>query len=149
MDTIDGVKKAAILLISLGSDTSAKIMKLLPESFIQKVSYEIANIDFVSPEERDQVLEEFSHTATARKYVLDGGIDYAKNLLNQALGPQKAKEVIDVLTQIQLRERPFNIARKADVQQLTNLLIGEHPQTVALILCYICLLYTSDAADEL
>lgn len=92
MDTIDGVKKAAILLISLGSDTSAKIMKLLPESFIQKVSYEIANIDFVSPEERDQVLEEFSHTATARKYVLDGGIDYAKNLLNQALGPQKAKE---------------------------------------------------------
>ena len=79
MDTIDGVKKAAILLISLGSDTSAKIMKLLPESFIQKVSYEIANIDFVSPEERDQVLEEFSHTATARKYVLDGGIDYAKN----------------------------------------------------------------------
>jgi len=122
MDTIDGVKKAAILLISLGSDTSAKIMKLLPESFIQKVSYEIANIDFVSPEERDQVLEEFSHTATARKYVLDGGIDYAKNLLNQALGPQKAKEVIDVLTQIQLRERPFNIARKADVQQLTNLL---------------------------
>ena len=133
MDTIDGVKKAAILLISLGSDTSAKIMKLLPESFIQKVSYDI---DFVSPEERDQVLEEFSHTATARKYVLDGGIDYAKNLLNQALGPQKAKEVIDVLTQIQLRERPFNIARKADVQQLTNLLIGEHPQTVALILCY-------------
>ncbi len=67
-------------------------MKLLPESFIQKVSYEIANIDFVSPEERDQVLEEFSHTATARKYVLDGGIDYAKNLLNQALGPQKPKK---------------------------------------------------------
>lgn len=92
MDTIDGVKKAAILLISLGSDTSAKIMKLLPESFIQKVSYEIANIDFVSPEERDQVLEEFSHTATARKYVLDGGIDYAKNLLNQALGLKKPKK---------------------------------------------------------
>ena len=105
MDTIDGVKKAAILLISLGSDTSAKVMKLLPESFIQKVSYEIANIDFVSPEERDQVLEEFSHTATARKYVLDGGIDYAKNLLNQALGPQKAKEVIDVLTTVRSQHR--------------------------------------------
>ncbi len=53
------------------------------------MSYEIANIDFVSPEERDQVLEEFSHTATARKYVLDGGIDYAKNLLNQALALKK------------------------------------------------------------
>ena len=66
-------------------------MKLLPENYIQKVSYEIANIDFVSPEERDQVLEEFSTTFTARKYVLDGGIDYAKNLLNQALGSHKAK----------------------------------------------------------
>lgn len=136
METMDGVKKAAILLISLGADTSSKIMKLLPESFIQKVSYEIANIDYVHPEERDQVLEEFSHTVTARKYVLDGGIDYAKNVLNQALGAQKAKEVIDVLTQIQLRERPFDIARKADPQQLTGLLLNEHPQTVALILCY-------------
>lgn len=136
MESMEGIKKAAILMISLGSDTSAKIMKLLPDSYIQKISYEIANTDFVSPEERNDVLGEFVNTATAREYVLDGGLDYAKGLLNQALGPQKAKEVIDVLTQIQLRERPFNIARKADVQQLTNLLLNEHPQTVSLILCY-------------
>lgn len=136
MESMEGIKKAAILMISLGSDTSAKIMKLLPDSYIQKISYEIANTDFVSPEERNDVLGEFVNTATAREYVLDGGLDYAKGLLNQALGPQKAKEVIDLLTQIQLRERPFNIARKADVQQLTNLLLNEHPQTVSLILCY-------------
>lgn len=136
MESIEGIKKAAILMISLGSDTSAKIMKLLPESYIQKISYEIANTDFVSPEERNEVLGEFATNVTAREYVLDGGLDYAKGLLNQALGPQKAKEVIDVLTQIQLRERPFNIARKSDVQQLTNLLLNEHPQTVSLILCY-------------
>lgn len=136
MELMDGIKKAAILMISLGSDTSAKIMKLLPESYIQKISYEIANTDFVSPEERDEVFDEFASTVTAREYVLDGGLDYAKGVLNQALGPQKAKEVIDVLTQIQLRERPFNIARKADIQQLTNLLLNEHPQTVSLILCY-------------
>lgn len=72
----------------------------------------------------------------AREYIIDGGIDYAKSLLNKALGPQRAKEVIDMLNQIQLRERPFDIARKADLQQLTNLLLGEQPQTVALILCY-------------
>lgn len=137
MDSIEGVRKAAILLISLGQETSSKIMKLLPEDMIRKVSYEIANTDFVSPEQRTQVLEELVETSAARKYVLDGGIDYAKDLLNQALGPQRAKEVIDVLTQIQLRERPFNIARKADTQQLTNLLLNEHPQTVALILCYL------------
>ena len=136
MNAIDGIKKAAILLISLGSETSSKIMKLLPEDVIRKVSYEIANTDLVQPEERDQVLQEFVETSSARQYVLDGGIDYAKDLLNQALGPQRAKDVIDILTQIQLRERPLNIVRKADTQQLTNLLLNEHPQTMALVLCY-------------
>lgn len=136
MNAIDGVKKAAVLLISLGSETSSKIMKLLPEDVIRKVSYEIANTDSVQPEERDLVLQEFVETSNARQYVLDGGIEYAKDLLNQALGPQRAKDVIDILTQIQLRERPLNIVRKADTQQLTNLLLNEHPQTVALILCY-------------
>ena len=136
MKEVDGLKKAAILLISLGSETAAKIMKSLPDSYIQKVSYEIANIDYVNPEERDTVINEFIEMSQAREYVIDGGIDYAKNLLNMAIGPQRAKEVIDMLNQIQLRERPFNIARKADPQQLTNLLLNEQPQTVALILCY-------------
>ncbi|AQP54564.1 flagellar motor switch protein FliG [Vagococcus penaei] len=136
METLDGTRKAALLLISLGSEAAAQIMKLLPETYIQKVSYEIANIDYVSIEEREQVVSEFITMSTARNHVIDGGIDYAIDLLNKALGSQKAKEVIDVLNQIQLRERPFNIARKADTQQLVNLLLGEHSQTVALILCY-------------
>ena len=137
MAEMDGFKKAAILMISLGTETSSQVMKHLPADVIQKVSYEIANTDMVSPEEKDQVLNDFVNTAQARQYVLDGGIDYAKNVLKQALGPQKAKEVIDLLTQIQYRERPFNIARKADEQQLVNLLLDEHPQTIALVLCYI------------
>ena len=91
MDTIDGVKKAAILLISLGSDTSAKIMKLLPESFIQKVSYEIANIDFVSPEERDQVLEEFSHTATGPQICLRRRDRLCQKFAEPSIRPSKAK----------------------------------------------------------
>lgn len=132
----DGTRKAALLLISLGKESAAKVMKLLPESVIQKVSYEIANIDYVSAEERENVISEFVNTSKAREYVIDGGLDYAVDLLNRALGSQKAKEVIGVLNQIQLRERPFDIARKADTQQLANLLQGEHPQTVALILCY-------------
>ena len=137
MAEMDGFKKAAILMISLGTETSSQVMKHLLADVIQKVSYEIANTDMVSPEEKAQVLNDFVNTAQARQYVLDGGIDYAKNVLKQALGPQKAKEVIDLLTQIQYRERPFNIARKADEQQLVNLLLDEHPQTIALVLCYI------------
>lgn len=133
---LDGIKKAAILMISLGPETSAQIMKQLPDAYIQKVSYEIANMDHVSRENREAIVNEYLEMSQAREYILDGGFDYAKNLLNKALGTSRAKEVIDMLNQIQLRERPFNIARKADPQQLTNLLLGEQPQTVALILCY-------------
>lgn len=133
---IDGIKKAAIFMIALGPETSAQIMKQLPDSYIQKVSYEIANIEHVSQEDREDIIDEYLEMSQAREYILDGGLDYAKTLLNKALGSQRAKEVIDMLNQIQLRERPFNIARKADPQQLTNLLLGEQPQTVALILCY-------------
>lgn len=136
MSDVAGIKKAAILLISLGTETSAEIMRQLPESYIQKISYEIANIDYVNPDEVDEIATEFLEMAQAREYVLDGGVEYARNLLNMALGAQRAKEVIDMLNQIQLRERPFDIARKADPQQLTNLLLHEQPQTVALILCY-------------
>lgn len=137
MEEVDGVKKAAILMISLGPETSAEIMKMLPDKYIQQISYEIANIDYVKPEERDSIIDEFIDMTQAREYILDGGIEYAKDLLNKALGTQRAKEVIDMLNQIQLREKPFDIARKADTAQLTTLLLNEHPQTVALILSYI------------
>ena len=134
---LSGRKKAAILLISLGEDTASQILKTLPDNLIQEVTYEIANTDYVEPSDRDEIIEEFINMASAREYLLDGGIDYAKSVLHKALGTQKAKDVIDMLHQIQQKERPFSIARKADPQQLTNLLINEHPQTVALVMCYL------------
>lgn len=137
LEEITGVKKAAILMIALGPESSAEIMKMLPESYIQKVSYEISNIDYIKPEQIDAVVEEYMEMSQAREYVLDGGIDYAKDVLNKALGPKRAQEIISVLNQIQLREKPFDIARRADTNQLANLLQGEHPQTVALVLSYI------------
>ncbi|WFA07900.1 flagellar motor switch protein FliG [Tissierella sp. Yu-01] len=132
----NGIRKAAILLISLGPETSAQILKLLPDYMIQKVSYEIANISYVEPEEREQVINDFLDMASARQFVVDGGIEYAKDLLQKALGTQRAKEVMDVLNQMKQSEKPFSIARKADTRQLTNLLMNEHPQTIALIMCY-------------
>lgn len=137
MEEVSGIKKAAILMISLGPEASAEIMKILPDRYIQKISYEIANIDYVRPDEREQIISEFLDMYQAREYISEGGIDYAKDLLNKALGAQRAKEIIDMLNQIQLREKPFNIARRTDTAQLATLLKGEHPQTVALILSYI------------
>ena len=153
MQKMSGEKKAAILLISLGPEIASQILKLLPDKLIQKVTYEIANMDYVEPKESDEIINEFLNMASAREYLLDGGIDYAKNLLHKALGSQKAKEVIDMLHQIQQKEKPFAIARKAEPQQLTNLLINEHPQTVALVMCYLqpekAALVLSKLPDEL
>lgn len=133
----NGIKKAAILLISLGPEISSQILRMLPDSMIQKVTYEIANTEFVEANEREKVIADFLDMASGREFVLDGGVDYARNLLTKALGSVRAKEVMEVLNQIQQREMPFAILRKADTHQLANMLVSEHPQTIALIMCYI------------
>lgn len=134
--TKEGIRKTAVLLIALGPDVSAQVLKKLPDSMIQKITYEISNISYVEPSEKEKVLDLFYEMSSARQYVLDGGIEYAKNLLNKALGVNRANEVLDFLNQAKLREKPFSIARRADPKQLTNLLLNEHPQTTALIMCY-------------
>lgn len=136
-EKISGIKKAAILLISLGPEISSQILRMLPDRLIQKVTYEIANTEYVEPQESESVISDFMDMASAREYILDGGIDYARNLLTKAIGTSRAKEIMEVLNQIQEKEKPFALLRKADTHQLANLLLNEHPQTVALIMCYI------------
>ncbi len=133
----NGTKKAAILLISLGPEVSSQVLRMLPDRMIQKVTYEIANIKQVEPKEREKVIEDFMDMASASEYILDGGIDYARDLLKKALGPERADEVLEELSQIQRKEMPFAVLRKADTAQLAGLLLNEHPQTIALIMCYI------------
>ena len=134
---LTGIQKAAILFITLGPDASAKIIKKLPESEIQKITYEIANISAVGSGQREEILHEFLQMNKARDYVKEGGIDYAKTILTQALGNQKAMEIISTITEITQKNRPFAIARKVDATQVLNIISGEHPQTIALILCYL------------
>lgn len=136
-EKLNGIKKAAILLISLGPEISSQILRMLPDRLIQKVTYEIANTEYVEPQESEKVISDFMDMASAREYILDGGFDYARNLLTKAIGTSRAKEIMEALNQIQEREKPFAMLRKADTQQLANLLLNEHPQTVALIMCYI------------
>lgn len=135
-DDKEGVRRAAILLISLGPDVSSTILKQMPEKTIQKVTYEIANLDYVEPDMKTEVQQEFLATMKARRHMSDGGIDYARNLLHKALGSKRAQVVMDNLTELSSFEKPFAIVRKADTQHMVNMLTHEHPQTVALILCY-------------
>ncbi|WP_346890185.1 flagellar motor switch protein FliG [Clostridium sp. UBA1056] len=132
-----GIQKAAILFISLGPDASAGIIKRLNERDIQKVTYEIANMASVRAEDRQVVLDEFMELNKAKDYILEGGVEYARSVLSKALGSQKASDILEMVTEFSQQFRPFSIARKADATQLMNVILGEHPQTIALILCHL------------
>ncbi len=134
--SLTGRQKAAVLLITLGPEKSAQIFKHLKDEDIEQLTLEIANMRTVSPDEKENVLQEFYQICLAQEYISEGGISYAKDILERALGSQKAVDVINRLT-ASLQVRPFDFVRKADPSQLLNFIQGEHPQTIALILAYL------------
>lgn len=133
---ISGLQKAAILLISLGPERSAGIFKHLKEEEIEELTLEIANTRSVTPQVKEEVINEFYEVCLAQQYIAEGGINYAKELLEKALGSDKAMDVIGKLT-ASLQVRPFEFVRKTDASQLINFIQDEHPQTIALILSYL------------
>ncbi len=133
---ITGVQKAAILLIALGPERSAQVFKHLKDDEIEQLTLEIANTKSVPSDVKDAVLDEFYEVCLAQQYISEGGIAYAKELLDKALGEDRAKDVIGRLT-ASLQVRPFEFVRKADPSQLLNFIQDEHPQTIALILAYL------------
>jgi flagellar motor switch protein FliG len=143
-----GLKKSAILLMALGPSVSAKILRHFSETDIERISLEIANTTKVEVTTIEEVLEEFLLLSQAQRYMLDGGLDYARNLLEQTLGTQKATEIIKKLKEAS-QIKPFMFVRKADPKQLTNLIGQEHPQTIALILSYLDPLQASQVLGSL
>ncbi len=134
-EEFSGLQKAAILLITLGPERSATIFKHLKEDEIEELTLEIANTRSISPTTKEAVLNEFYQVCLAQQYIAEGGIGYAKELLDKALGEDKAQEVISKLT-ASLQVRPFEFIRKTDPSQILNFIQDEHPQTIALILSY-------------
>nr|WP_248477525.1 flagellar motor switch protein FliG [Tepidibacter aestuarii] len=133
---ISGKQKAAILLITLGPEYSAKMFKYLSEEEIEEITLEIANMKKVESEVKEKTLQEFYEVCLAQDVISEGGIGYAKDVLEKALGQDKAIEIINRLT-ASLQVKPFDFARKADPSQIVNFIQNEHPQTIALILSYL------------
>src|SRR6056297_1157507 len=133
---LNGRQKAAIFLVTLGSEISSEIFKHLREDEIETLTFEIARLDNVESEERDKVLQEFKELMMAQDFITSGGIDYARELLEKSLGSQKAVDIINRLTS-SLQVRPFDFVRRTDPAHLLNFIQQEHPQTIALILAYL------------
>jgi flagellar motor switch protein FliG len=132
----NGRQKAAIFLVSVGSEISAEIFKYLREDEIETLTFEIARMETIEPEQKDEVLQEFQELMMANQFITTGGIDYARELLEKSLGSQKAIDIINRLTS-SLQVRPFDFIRRTDPAHLLNFIQQEHPQTIALILAYL------------
>jgi flagellar motor switch protein FliG len=133
---LTGRQKAAVFLVTLGSEISSEIFKHLREDEIEALTFEIARLDTIEAEDRDKVLLEFKELMMAQDFISTGGIDYARELLEKSLGSQKAVDIINRLTS-SLQVRPFDFIRRTDPAHLLNFIQQEHPQTIALILAYL------------
>jgi flagellar motor switch protein FliG len=133
---LTGRQKAGVFLIAIGNDVATEIFKHLREDEIEQITFEIARLDKITPEDKEKVLIEFNEMMMAQGFITNGGIDFARGLLEKSLGNQKAIDIINRLTS-SLQVRPFDFVRRTDPAQLLNFIQGEHPQTVALILSYL------------
>ncbi|MGB3986111.1 MAG: flagellar motor switch protein FliG, partial [Limnochordia bacterium] len=133
---LTGKEKAAILLISLGPEASAQVFKHLSDEEIEELTLQIASLRKIEPEIRERVLNEFDGMMQAQEYIEQGGISYAREVLEAALGKERARVIMERLTAT-LQVRPFDFARKTEPTQILNFIQNEHPQTIALVLAYL------------
>ncbi len=137
-DRIDGLRKAAILVVVLGPEVSSSILRHLNEDEVDMISREVALMDTVPPEQAEKVLEECYQMHLAHSYVIKGGVDYARTVLLNAFGPEQAQRLLDRLMKtLGSESASFDALQKADPQQLAKFIHKEHPQTVALVLSHL------------
>ncbi len=133
---LNGLQKAAILMISMGKDAAARVFQHLNDEEIEQLTLAMAGISKVDSKEKDEVLLEFQELCIAQDYLAVGGITYAQDVLESAVGKERAQEIIQKLTS-QLQVKPFDFARRVDAAQICHFLQNEHPQTIALVLAHL------------
>jgi len=133
---ISGPKKAAIVMVALGTEASAAIFKNLDDAEVEAITTEISTLQGVTPEMRESILQEFHQMAMAQQFISQGGLSYAQEVLEEALGPRKAREILERV-QNAIRTTGFNLLEGVDPSQLVSYIQKEHPQTIALLLAHI------------
>lgn len=135
MASLSDPQKAATIVISLGSETAANVYKFLSEDEIEKLTYEIAKIQKLGPDDVEEILNDFYSLCLTQKVVTEGGVQYARSVLEKAFGAQVASSLLDRVTK-SLKTKAFEFIRKADYKNLMTTIQNENPQTIALVLSY-------------
>jgi flagellar motor switch protein FliG len=133
---LDGITKAGVLLLALGSDDAAALLKEMPPETVEAVTRELASLGRVPPELSAAVVEEFYNLTMASQYANEGNLDYARNILKNSLDPKQADRVLQQI-QTQVQKKPFSFLQRAESENLLTFIQDEHPQTIALILCHL------------
>lgn len=128
-------QKAAAVIVSLGAEKASKIYKHLSESEVERLTIEVAKLGHLEPQQTEDVLDEFYKTCLTQKVVTDGGMEYARSVLEKAFGETTAQTLLEKLAK-SLKTRPFEFIRKSSIQNLFSFLQHERPQTIALVLSY-------------
>ena len=134
---MSGARKAAIVMMAIGEEHSAKLMKFLQEDEIERIAREVASIGSVNPEQGESVLSEFHQMTAAADYISSGGVEHARRLLTKSLGPDMSRRILDRVIKSFNTNAGFATLEKANPQQLSKFILGEHPQTIALILAHL------------
>jgi flagellar motor switch protein FliG len=132
---LTGTQKAAVFLVAVGKERAAEVLKTMREAEVADVMAEIARLTDIDAAMVDSVLEEFQVTAEARSFIAQGGVEYARGVLDASLGEEKAAEIFDRLSHTFVTA-PFEFLRKADPRQVLSFIRDEHPQTIALVLSH-------------
>jgi len=133
--TLTSAKKAAAVVVALGAERASEVYKYLSEEEVEQISLEIAKLDRLSPEDMQATVEDFYGLCVTQKVINEGGVLYAKDVLEKAFGQQQATSFMERLSK-SLRAKSFEFIRKADSKNVQMILQNEHPQTIALILSY-------------
>jgi flagellar motor switch protein FliG len=148
IDSLPGLRKAAVLLIQMGKTNSAKVLGKLRESEVEELTAEIVRLGAVNTDTADRVVREFHDMATAHRYVAQGGMEYAKELLEASVGLERATEILGRLSEAFV-DLPFKFLQKADPRQVLSFLQDEHPQTIALVLAHMPAAHASQVLSGL
>jgi len=135
-DNLEGIQKAAILMVALDRETASSILRKLQRESVEELTREIVRVENVSTDVREKVVSEFYNLLLARQYMDTGGLGLARSLLEQTLPPDEARRIIEALEH-QVYEQPFSFLQKTETETMSTFLSSEHPQTIALVLSHL------------
>lgn len=142
------LQKAAIVVTSIGAENASEVYKRLSEDDVEKLTFEVSSMPYIEIDKVDAVLNEFYELCLTQKVITEGGLDYARSVLEKAYGPEMAQKLMERVSK-SMQSKSFEFIRKSDYKNLLAIIQNEHPQTIALVLSYVNSEQASKVLQEL